>query len=232
MRPRGDGADSLLLTAGQLDRRSRTWWRLVLDEMGAADLLMPIARLERQYPGGPVRGTFSARHGPDNRFLGSFTLTANDEAGVPAMLAKAVQQLDQLYSEALATGRLSPDKTLFVEQTVDDKLIAEIIAREDKTGATDEGADNAGPNPKPTTAATATSFTVQFATPDPAAVDAALSSVRAVQGVQGVTVSSVAVGGTSVMRVSYTGDMGALAAALRGRGWQVSQGKNALSIRK
>ncbi len=232
VRPRGDGADSLLLTAGQLDRRSRTWWRLVLDEMGAADLLMPIARLERQYPGGPVRGTFSARHGPDNRFLGSFTLTANDEAGVPAMLAKAVQQLDQLYSEALATGRLSPDKTLFVEQTVDDKLIAEIIAREDKTGATDEGADNAGPNPKPTTAATATSFTVQFATPEPAAVDAALSSVRAVQGVQGVTVSSVAVGGTSVMRVSYTGDMGALAAALRGRGWQVSQGKNALSIRK
>ena len=73
---------------------------------------------------------------------------------------------------------------------------------------------------------------MQFATPEPAAVDAALSSVRAVQGVQGVTVSSVAVGGTSVMRVSYTGDMGALAAALRGRGWQVSQGKNALSIRK
>lgn len=232
VRPRGDGADSLLLTAGQLDRRSRTWWRLILDEMGAADVLMPLARLERQYPGGPVRGTFSARYGPDNRFLGSFTLTANDEAGVPAMLTKAVQQLDQLYSEALATGRLSPDKTLFVEQTVDEKLIAEIIAREDNARGPDQAAEAGAPAPKPSTAAATTTFTVQFATPEPAAVDAALSSVRAILGVQGVTVSSVAVGGTSVMRVSYTGDLGALAAALRARGWQVSQGKNALSIRK
>lgn len=232
VRPRGDGSDSLLLTAGQLDRRSRTWWRLILDEMGAADVLMPLARLERQYPGGPVRGTFSARYGPDNRFLGSFTLTANDEAGVPAMLAKAVQQLDQLYSEALATGRLSPDKTLFVEQTVDEKLIAEIMAREDSARGPDQAAEAGAPAPKPSTTAAATTFTVQFATPEPAAVDAALSSVRAILGVQGVTVSSVAVGGTSVMRVSYTGDLGALAAALRGRGWQVSQGKNALSIRK
>lgn len=233
VRPRGDAGDSLLLTAGQLDRRSRTWWRLILDEFGAADVLMPLARLERQYPGGPVRGTFTARYGPDNRFIGSFTLTANDEAALPAMLTQAVERLDRLYADALAAGRLGPDKTLFVEQQVDEKLIADIVAREERAAATDTGAtDAATPTAKPVAGAAATTFTVQFSTPEPAAVDAALGSVRALSGVQGVSVSSVAVGGTSVMRVTYTGDLGALAAALRGRGWQVTQGSNALSIRK
>lgn len=232
VRPQGSGSDSLLLTAGQLDRRSRTWWRLILDEFGAADVLMPLARLERQYPGGPVRGTFTARYGPDNRFLGSFTMTANDEAAVPAMLATAIERLDRIYADALATGQLGPDKTLFVEQVVDEKLIAEIVARERPAAAADSGAATDAPAAKPTAAAVASTFTVQFATPEPAAVDAALGSVRAVQGVQGVSVSSVAVGGTSVMRVTYAGDLGALAAALRARGWQVTQGNNAVSIRK
>lgn len=232
VRPQGSGSDSLLLTAGQLDRRSRTWWRLILDEFGAADVLMPLARLERQYPGGPVRGTFTARYGPDNRFLGSFALTANDEAAVPAMLATAIERLDRIYADALGAGQLGPDKTLFVEQVVDEKLIAEIVAREQPAAAADSGAASDAPATKPTATAAASAFTVQFATPEPAAVDAALASVRAVQGVQGVTVSSVAVGGTSVMRVTYTGDLGALAAALRARGWQVTQGSNAISIRK
>jgi hypothetical protein len=80
----------LILTAGQPGRRSRTWWRHVLDQFGAADVIMPEARLERQWPGGPVRGVFTARYGPDNQFIESFTLTANDEAGVPKMLAEAV----------------------------------------------------------------------------------------------------------------------------------------------
>ncbi|MDT1000481.1 hypothetical protein RNI08_32645, partial [Pseudomonas aeruginosa] len=30
VRPNGGGADSLLLTAGQVSRRSRNWWRLIL----------------------------------------------------------------------------------------------------------------------------------------------------------------------------------------------------------
>ncbi|MCA1662582.1 MAG: heavy-metal-associated domain-containing protein, partial [Novosphingobium sp.] len=72
VRPNGAGGESLLLTAGQIERRSRAWWRNILDQFGAADVIMPLARLERQWPGGPVRGTFTARYGPDNRFLGSF----------------------------------------------------------------------------------------------------------------------------------------------------------------
>ena len=86
VRPSGEGGQSLILTAGQPSRRSRLWWRTVLDQFDAADVIMPVARLERQWPGGPVRGTFTARYGPDNTYLDSFTLSANDEKGLPAML--------------------------------------------------------------------------------------------------------------------------------------------------
>ena len=50
VRPFGSGSESLLLNAGQLDRRSRNWWRVILDQFGAADVLYPIVRLERQWP--------------------------------------------------------------------------------------------------------------------------------------------------------------------------------------
>ncbi|MFN5904128.1 MAG: heavy-metal-associated domain-containing protein, partial [Novosphingobium sp.] len=112
VRPSGAGGESLLLTAGQPQRRSRAWWRNVLDQFNAADVIVPEARLERQWPGGPVRGTFTARFGPDNKFLQSFTLAANDEAGVPKMLAEAVVRLDAIYAGALAEGLLKPDATL------------------------------------------------------------------------------------------------------------------------
>lgn len=73
-------------------------------------------------------------------------------------------------------------------------------------------------------------FTVQVSTPDPASFDAALASVRSAPGVRGLATSSLAIGGTSVLRVSFGGDIGALATALRARGWQVSQGSSAVSI--
>ena len=37
VRPTGAGGDSLILTAGQPGRRSRIWWRTVLDQFSAAD---------------------------------------------------------------------------------------------------------------------------------------------------------------------------------------------------
>jgi hypothetical protein len=97
-----------LLTEGQLTRRSRNWWRLVLDEFGAADVVMPIARLNREFPGGPIHGTFTARHGPDNRFIGQFELTAPSDDQLPQMLADAVHRLDALYTQALQQGSLRP----------------------------------------------------------------------------------------------------------------------------
>ena len=238
VRPVGAGGDSLLVTAGQPGRRSRAWWRNVLDQFGASDVLVPEARLERQWPGGPVRGTFTARFGPDNTFLGSFTLTSNDEAGLPKMLAEGVARLDQMYGAALADGRLKPDTSLNVRPQLDPGLAALIAAGQNPTATATPGAapsDGASPSASATpTAAPAETrtFTVQFASPDASAVDAALGAVRSAPGVKGAATTSLAMGGTSVMRVTYEGEIGTLADALRARGFKVAVGSNALSIKR
>lgn len=236
VRPAGAGSDSLLLTAGQLDRRSRNWWRMILDEFGASDVIMPIARLERQFPGGPVSGTFTARYGPDNRFLGSFTLTAKSEAELPAMLEQAIGRLDGIYTQALIEGTLTPDPTLNMAAAIDPKLIEQTLASAGPVAVPTQAAGpETGPTASATTgpaAATTSTVTIQFATADGAAVDAGMAAVRSVAGVKSAVSSSIAIGGTSVMRVTYAGDIDALAAALRAQGWRVTVGAGALSIRK
>lgn len=234
VRPPGAGSDSLLLTAGQLDRRSRNWWRLILDEFGAADVIMPVARLERDYPGGPVRGTFTARYGPDNRFLGTFNLVARNEAELPAMLEQAIVRLDRIYTDALANGVLRPDPTINIAPEVDPKLIEQIIATEGPrpAAAAPVPGTQATPSAAASAAATTSTVTVQFATADGAAVDAGLAALRSAPGVSSAVSTSIAIGGTSVMRVTYTGQLDALAAALRAQGWRVTVGAGALSIRK
>lgn len=236
VRPSGAGGELLLITAGQPARRSRAWWHNVLDQFGAADVIVPEARLERQWPGGPVRGTFTARYGPDRTFLESFTLTANDEAGVTRMLADAVVRIDAAYTRALEQGLLKPDPTIRQGSGMDPALVALVQRAQALEQAKQAGAaptDGATPSATPTaTAAPASTITIQFASPDAGAVDAALAAVRGAPGVQGASTTSLAMGGTSVMRVSYAGELSALAAALRARGWQVSVGSNALSIRR
>jgi hypothetical protein len=74
------------------------------------------------------------------------------------------------------------------------------------------------------------SYVVQFATPDAASFDGALGAVRDASGVRGASISSTAIGGTSVMSVSFAGSLDELAAALRARGFAVQQGSNALLI--
>jgi len=235
VRPNGAGGESLLLTAGQIERRSRAWWRNILDQFGAADVIMPLARLERQWPGGPVKGTFTARYGPDNRFLGSFRLTAPNEASVPLMLRQAILRLDQIYAGALGAGTLSPDPTLRAEQPLDQALIDRILATIDRAAPVTAAAPSATPSaaPTPLNSPTAiTSISVQFPTPDAASVDAGLASIRAAPGVQGTSITSVAIGGTSVMRVNFIGDADGLRAVLQARGWQVNQVAGVLVIRR
>ncbi|MGE8133145.1 heavy-metal-associated domain-containing protein [Novosphingobium subterraneum] len=235
VRPAGAGSDSLLLTAGQLDRRSRNWWRLILDEFGASDVIMPIARLDRQFPGGPVTGTFTARYGPDNRFLGSFTLTAKSEADLPRMLEDAIGRLDGIYTQALVAGVLKPDPTLNMVAEIDPKLIEQTLA---SAGPVATPASANAPEATPSAAATPTAaaggatITIQFATADGPAVDAGMAAVRGIPGVKSAVSSSIAIGGTSVMRVTYAGEIDTLAAALRAQGWRVTVGAGALSIRK
>jgi len=236
VRPVGAGGDSLLITAGQPSRRSRAWWRNVLNQYGARDVVIPEVRLERQWPGGPVRGTFTARYGPDNTFLGSFTLTANDEAGLPKMLAEGVTRLDQMYGQALSEGVLKPDNSLNMQAQMDPGLAALIAAgqapQSAPSAAPSAGATEAAPPPPPPPPVETRTFTVQFASPDAGAVDAALGAVRSSPGVKGASTTSMAVGGTSIMRVTYEGDIDTLAAALRARGWRVTVGSNALSIKR
>ena len=46
----------LILGAGQVGRRGRGWWRAILDQYGADDVLIPTVELRRSYPGGPIVG--------------------------------------------------------------------------------------------------------------------------------------------------------------------------------
>lgn len=238
VRPSGAGGDSLLLTYGQTSRRSRLWWSNILDQFSAADVLIAIARVEREWPGGPVTGQFTARYGPDNRYLDSFTLKATGDAGIPAMFEKARGRFDGIYTKALNDGLLRPDPTLKAQRIEIDPVLAALLDAGRRAQAADvaaAAAAAAGTTPvesAPAAPRVAASYTVQFASPDAASVDSTLATLRSTAGVQGAATSSIAIGGTSVMRVSYTGSLSELAAALRARGWQVVEGQNALSIRR
>lgn len=239
VRPTGGAGESLNLNAGQPGRRSRIWWRTILNQFNAADVLIPVARLERQWPGGPVRGTFTARYGPDNTFLESFTMTAESDEKLPAMLDQAIVRVDAIYRRALIEGRLTPDPTILSGQVAFDRALE--VLREKlmplgpvagssvpTTQAPASTTPQAPPTPsEPTSIST---VNVQFSSPDAAAIDAALAAVRGAPGVQGAATTSLAIGGTSVMRVTVAGGIDALAAALRAQGWQVSSGGGALRI--
>lgn len=221
VRTSGSGPDALLLNAGQIGRRGRNWWRNILDQYGAADVVIPIARLERQWPGGPVKGFFAARYGPDNDLLGSFTLSAANEAGVPKMLDEAIARLNGIYTQALLDGRLRTDPSLVIEEPVD---VGELdlgnlsdipLEVSDGVGAVQQGV---------------ASLSIQFETPDVASVSQGEALLRSVPGVKSAATSSLALGGVSVMQVSFDGSIDALKTALQARGLQVSGSGSTLRI--
>ncbi|NCP12181.1 MAG: heavy-metal-associated domain-containing protein [Sphingomonadales bacterium] len=232
VRTAGDGVDTLLLNPGQAGRRNRRWWRAILDQYGAADILIPTARLEFAWPGGPVTGYFSAHHGPDNVLLGSFTMKAASADDLPAMLARAVTRIDAIYVAALAAGRLTADRSLIVEQPVEAADVPEPAEVPEQPGATASEPDGGGADAPAADqpAVASSSFTVQFATPDAGAVAATERAVAGVPGVTSATTTSLALGGTSVMRVGFRGDAAALRAALQARGFAVQQNGSTLRI--
>ncbi len=242
VRTSGLGSDPLMLQSGQIGRRNRAWWRVILDQYGAADVVMPIARLERSWPGGPVTGTFSARYGPDNTLLGTFQMTAPSSKAIPDMMAKAVVRIDDIYKGALASGRLRADTSLIFEdpnaekEKAEEAKAAEDRKTERKSADTVAESDGVQDDQRPAAEepakaeAQTISVSVQYDSPDAAAVNAAEASVRGASGVQSAATSSVAIGGTSVMRVTFKGDMAALKAALSARGWRVQEGGGTLRI--
>jgi hypothetical protein len=230
VRTTGSGIDPLLLNAAQTRRPGRGWWRMLLDQYGAADVIVPEVHLRRSFPGGPATATFTARHGPDHRILGRVTLRVANSEALPALLDEGVRRLDAIYAEALGAGLLRPDPSLIVPEPPPVEEFLEEEAAERPAAVRNSTLPN-GPLPTgdaPTGAAQ--NFTVQVATADAAAVAQAEIAVSRVRGVTSAITTALSIGGTSTMRVTYTGDAAGLQAALEAQGWSVSGSGTSLRI--
>jgi hypothetical protein len=195
----GMGADPVLINAAQTTRPGRGWWRNLLDMYGATDILVAEVQLQRLYPGGPARGRFIARHGPDQEIVGGFTLTVQNSDGVAAMMAEGAQRIDQIYAQALAAGRLTRDSSL-------DLPPPPVLPALPETKAV--AAVNL-----------ANSFQVQVTGKNVNFYNFAMAHLRSIPGVESATPQQINPGGTSYILVTYKGDISQLAAALSARGW-------------
>ena len=200
VRVSGMGVDPLLINAAQTSRPGRGWWRNIIDYYGAADILVAEASLHREYPGGPAVARFVARHGADNRVLGGFELQARDSADIPRMMAEGVARMDELFTLALATGNLPRDPSL-------------IIAEPPPPVEEDSAQDMA--------VVPARIVQIQILTRDEAGLSSAFGAIRGIAGVDAVSPRSTAIGGWSILLVTYRGAPQGLATALSARGWSV-----------
>lgn len=199
VRVSGMGVDPLLVNAAQTARPGRGWWRNIIDYYGAADILVAEASLHREYPGGPAVARFVGRHGADGRILGGFELQAKDSADIPRMMAEGVARMDQLFVTALATGNLPRDPSLIIAEPPPpveevEPLKALVPAR---------------------------IVQIQILTRDEAGLSSAFGAIRAIGGVDAVSPRSTAIGGWSILLVTYRGEPQALATSLSARGWSV-----------
>jgi hypothetical protein len=201
VRVSGMGADPLLVNASQASRPGRGWWRNLLDMYGANDILVAEVQLQRLYPGGPARARFIARHGPDNEIVGGFTLTAPNSEAIPAMMAQGAQRIDQIYAQAMGTGRLTRDSSLnlppppVLPQLAEEKPVAPVSEFN--------------------------SFQIQVSGKNVNFYNFAMAHLRSIAGVNSAAPQQINPGGTSYILVTYKGGVGQLAAALSARGWVV-----------
>ena len=199
----GMGVDPLLVNAAQTKRPGRSWWRNIIDLYGAADILVAEVSVQRLYPGGPAIARFVGRHGPDGEILGGFELKAKDSADIPRMMAEGVQRMDELFSRALAAGELVRDPTLITVEPpppVEDELASVVQA----------------PTQVPLQG-----IQIQILTRDDAGLGNAVAQLRTISGMEGIGVRG-GDKGWSILFVNFRGDNAALAAAIRARGWTVS----------
>ena len=209
VRVSGLGVDPMLVNASQVTRPGRGWWRNIIDLYGAADILVAEVQLQRLYPGGPARARFIGRHGPDNEVVGGFTLTAQNSDGIAAMMAVGVQRMDELFSTALAAGRLQRDPSLNLPPPPI-QLAPEV------------------PVAKP---AVANAYQVQISGKDVKIYNFAMAHLRTLAGIDSATPQQINPGGTSYVLVAYRGDIASLAAALTARGWTVDYAGTVIHMR-
>ena len=170
VRPTGTGADSLLLNLGQTQRPGRGWWRVVLDQYGANDILVPSVKLTRTWPGGPILGEFSARHGPDNQLLARFSLRVENGDALPALLDAGVKRIDEAYQSALRQGVLVGDAGLAYVAPVATPTPTPTPTEQPSDAATSSAGVPGGP--------AQSAITVQVDTPSAAAVTGTEAALR------------------------------------------------------
>ena len=219
VRVAGTGVDPLLLNVAQARRPGRGWWRMLLEQYGASDVVVPEVTLARSWPGGPVIGTFTARYGPDGTAVDRFTLRVESSAALPRMLDEGVRRIDDAYTRELRGGGLRPDPSLLIQE--------EEAPPPEEALTEDEPVDLSAA----ATTASAT-FTLQIDTPDAGALGAAEQALRAVPGVRSATMTSMALGGVSLMRLTFDGDVEALRLALAARGWRAEDAGGSLRVRR
>jgi len=220
VRPAGTGPDALLLTSGQQTRPGRSWWRTILDQYAASDVLIPVVKLYRQWPGGPIVGVFQARHGVDNRLIGQFSLRVGNGDALPLLLDEGVKRLDDIYQSALQRGMLAPDQGLaYVGPPAPTPTPTPTATDDGSAASTDQSTAGA-------------TITLQYDSPSVNAVNAAEAALRGTPGVKSAVTTSLALGGISVMRVGFDADPAVLHAELESRGWIVVGSGTTLRIRR
>jgi hypothetical protein len=211
VRVSGLGVDPMLVNAAQTTRPGRGWWRNVIDLYGAADILVAEVQLHRLYPGGPARARFIARHGPDNEIVGGFTLTAKTGNGVPAMMVEGVRRMDEVFTTALAAGRLARDSSLNLPAPP--PMLAPVEEVEKPASLT---------NP----------FQIQINSGgDVNVYNFAMAHLRTLGGIDSATPQLINPTGTSYVLVAYRGSIAQLAGALGGRGWIVETSGSVVKMR-
>ena len=211
VRVSGMGSDPMLINAAQTRRPGRGWWRNLLDLYGADDILVAEVQLQHAYPGGPAIARFIGRHGPDGEIVGGFTLTARNSDAIPAMMAQGAQRMDQLFSDALAAGRLVRDTSL--NQPPPPVLPEEPVEA------------------KPVVTNIFNSYQVQVTGKDVNVYNFAMAHLRTLPGINSAAPQQINPAGTSYILVSYRGDISQLAAALTARGWIVDYSGTVIRIR-
>jgi hypothetical protein len=167
---------------------------------------------------GPIVGVFTASHGPDNRRIAQYVLRVNDGNALPALIDAGIARIDKAYQDALRAGLLKTD-TLLATEPPKPEVPVEETGTEEAVETTDAPV-----------AATGSTYTIQFDTPSVAAVTNGELALRGVPGVSSAITTSTALGGISLMQVTYDGSQASLRAALQARGWQVQEGSGILRI--
>jgi hypothetical protein len=212
VRAKGTAGDGVLLTSWQARRDNRELWRAILARYGAENVLVAEAHLDRSYPGGPIEGLFLARQGPDAKVLTRFRLHAGAAGELDAMLDEAVRRIDAAYATALQNGLLAADESLTIE-------LAPIDASSPMLDAATGYAESR-------------SLVANVVTPDANAWAFYDSALRTVPQVDSFSLVTLAIGGTSTIRINFGTDLDILRFALDQKGLRLEPGEGGMRLRR